>query len=51
MRGQTSIQEEVIDGRFIEIIKGGRSIRRYQDWEIPEEHPNQVLEAIMRLPF
>jgi len=35
---------------FMEIIKGRRSIRRYQDQEIPEEDLNQVLEAIRWSP-
>jgi len=35
---------------FMEIIKGRRSIRRYQDREIPEEHLNKVLEAIRWSP-
>jgi len=35
---------------FMEIIKGRRSIRRYQDQEIPEEALNQVLEAIRWSP-
>jgi len=34
----------------MEIIKGRRSIRRYQDREIPEEHLNKVLEAIRWSP-
>jgi len=35
---------------FMEIIKGRRSIRIYQDQEIPEEDLNQVLEAIRWSP-
>jgi len=35
---------------FMEIIKGRRSIRRYQDREIPEENLNKVLEAIRWSP-
>jgi len=35
---------------FMEIVKGRRSIRRYQDQEIPEEDLNQVLEAIRWSP-
>jgi len=35
---------------FMEIIKGRRSIRRYQDQEIPEKDLNQVLEAIRWSP-
>jgi nitroreductase len=35
---------------LMEIIKGRRSIRRYQDREIPEEDLNQVLEAIRWSP-
>ena len=35
---------------FMEIIKGRRSIRRYQDKEIPKEDLNQVLEAIRWSP-
>ncbi|MBE9571931.1 MAG: nitroreductase family protein, partial [Proteobacteria bacterium] len=35
---------------FMEIIKGRRSIRRYQDREIPQEDLNQVLEAIRWSP-
>jgi len=35
---------------FMEIIKGRRGIRRYQDREIPEEDLNQVLEAIRWSP-
>ena len=35
---------------LMEIIKGRRSIRRYQDQEIPEQDLNQVLEAIRWSP-
>lgn len=35
---------------FMEIIKGRRSIRRYQDREIPDEQLNKVLEAIRWSP-
>jgi len=35
---------------FMEIIKGRRGIRKYQDREIPEEDLNQVLEAIRWSP-
>ena len=35
---------------FMEIIKGRRSIRRYQDRQIPEEQLNKVLEAIRWSP-
>ena len=35
---------------FMEIIKGRRGIRRYQDKEIPKEDLNQVLEAIKWSP-
>ena len=35
---------------FMEIIKERRSIRRYQDQEIPERDLNQVLEAIRWSP-
>lgn len=35
---------------FMEVIKRRRSIRRYQDQEIPEENLNQVLEAIRWSP-
>ena len=35
---------------FMEIIKGRRSIRRYQNKEIPKEDLNQVLEAIRWSP-
>ncbi|MBE9571900.1 MAG: nitroreductase family protein, partial [Proteobacteria bacterium] len=35
---------------FMEIIKGRRGIRRYQDREIPQEDLNQVLEAIRWSP-
>jgi len=35
---------------FMEIIKGRRGIRRYQDREIPQEDLNQILEAIRWSP-
>jgi len=35
---------------LMEIIKGRRSIRRYQDREIPEEDLNQILKAIRWSP-
>jgi nitroreductase len=35
---------------FMEIIKGRRSIRRYQEREIPENVLNEVLEAIRWAP-
>ncbi|MFO8163627.1 MAG: nitroreductase family protein [Desulfatiglandales bacterium] len=35
---------------FMEIIKGRRGIRRYQDREIPNEDFNQLLEAIKWSP-
>jgi nitroreductase len=35
---------------FMEIVQGRRSIRRYQDREIPEEHLTTVLEAIRWAP-
>ena len=35
---------------FMEILKGRRSIRRYQDQEIPKEYLNKVLEAIRWSP-
>ncbi|MBW2105582.1 MAG: nitroreductase family protein [Deltaproteobacteria bacterium] len=35
---------------FMEIIKGRRGIRRYQDLEIPKKDLNQVLEAIRWSP-
>jgi len=35
---------------FMEIIKGRRSIRRYQEREIPEDALNEVLEAVRWAP-
>lgn len=35
---------------FMEVIKGRRSIRKYQDQQIPEEKLNKVLEAIRWSP-
>lgn len=35
---------------FMEIIKGRRSIRRYQDRQIPEEQLNAILDAIRWSP-
>ena len=34
----------------MDVIKGRRSIRRYEDKEVPEEHLQQVLEAIQWSP-
>lgn len=35
---------------FMKVIKGRRSIRRYQDREVPEESLKQILEAIQWSP-
>lgn len=35
---------------FMEIIKGRRSIRKYEDKEVPDEALNQVLEAVQWSP-
>lgn len=35
---------------FMEIVQGRRSIRRYQDREIPKEHLTAILEAIKWSP-
>jgi len=35
---------------LMDIIKGRRSIRKYQDKEIPEESLNQILESVRWAP-
>ena len=35
---------------FIDIIKGRRSIRKYQDKEIPESSLNKILESVQWSP-
>jgi len=35
---------------LMEIIKGRRSIRKYQEKEIPEESLNQILESVKWSP-
>jgi nitroreductase len=35
---------------LMDVIKGRRSIRRYEDKDIPEEHLQQVLEAVQWSP-
>lgn len=37
-------------GNFMEVVKGRRSIRNYQDKEIPQEVLDQVLEALRWSP-
>jgi nitroreductase len=41
---------EVVLADFMEIVKGRRSIRRYQDRQIPEQDLNIVLEAVRWSP-
>ena len=37
-------------GELMEIIKGRRSIRRFQEKEVPEESLNKILEAVQWAP-